>query len=155
MHVVPLPQRPLLLLHDEHALAREDEESLLPGLRVVEPVRLARPEHRDVDGDVAEGRVATLDHEARPAFLLVAHSKRIAEVEHEPAFRSDVEPVRRVVDAGLVRHVYSNPVRAESFASDCCATTRRTVPERERMTIESVTRSSGRVPARPGGASPS
>ena len=35
-------------------------------------------------------------------------------------------------------YLYSKPVRAESFASDCCARTRRTVPERERMTIESV-----------------
>src|SRR6202008_2937384 len=34
---------------------------------------------------------------------------------------------------------YSRPVSAESFASDCCATTRRTVPDRERITIESVT----------------
>ena len=33
---------------------------------------------------------------------------------------------------------YSKPVRDESFDSDCRATMRRTVPLRERMTIESV-----------------
>lgn len=37
-----------------------------------------------------------------------------------------------------VAYVYSKPVSADSFASDCCATTRRTVPDRERITIESV-----------------
>ena len=35
-------------------------------------------------------------------------------------------------------YVYSKPVSAESFVSDCCATTLRTVPDRERITIESV-----------------
>ena len=34
---------------------------------------------------------------------------------------------------------YSKPVRAESFSIDCCAVIRRTVPDRERITIESVT----------------
>jgi hypothetical protein len=34
--------------------------------------------------------------------------------------------------------VYSNPVSAESFESDCCAVIRLTVPERDRITIESV-----------------
>ena len=38
--------RPLLALDDQHRFTRDDQESLLVGLPVVHPHRLARPEHR-------------------------------------------------------------------------------------------------------------
>src|SRR5207247_2298982 len=54
VHEVPCPQRPLLLLDEQEALAVEDEEVLLRRLGVVEAVRLARLEHADVHPDLLE-----------------------------------------------------------------------------------------------------
>ena len=57
MEEVPLPKRPFFLFDDERALAREDEESFLSALRVVESARLPRPDDMDVDSEVAEPRL--------------------------------------------------------------------------------------------------
>src|SRR3954452_6653025 len=49
VHEVPSTQPPLLPLDDQQRLTREHEEVLLVGLPVVQPDRLARPEHQDGD----------------------------------------------------------------------------------------------------------
>jgi hypothetical protein len=107
---------------------------------VVVAVGLAGPEHLHVGAEVAEPRLTGLERIRRAASLVVLDGKRLVEIEDEPAVGRDVPAMRRVLGRRFVdrRHVYSNPVMADSLASDCCATTRRTVPERERMTIESV-----------------
>lgn len=98
-----------------------------------------------VDAEARERPSLRLERIRRAALLLVAHRERVPEVEHEPALLCRIAPVRRLVELRLVprtplsvAYVYSKPVSADSFASDCCATTRRTVPDRERITIESV-----------------
>src|SRR5512133_3112334 len=98
----------------------------------------------DVDAEVLERTSPGLERDDRAALHLVPHRERVGEVQHEPALvRGRVAPVWRLVELRFVHrapfvYVYSNPVMADSLASDCCATTRRTVPERERMTMESV-----------------
>ena len=47
------------------------------------------------------------------------------------------EPADDPLQIGSVQR-YSRPVRASSLSSWCIASMRRTVPERERMTMESV-----------------
>ena len=54
VHEVPLPLRPLLALHDEQRLARENEEVLLVGLPVVHRHQLARREHVEAVPDLPE-----------------------------------------------------------------------------------------------------
>src|SRR5918994_437596 len=58
VEVVPLPQRALLFFDDQSAFARQHEKPLLRALRVVEGVRLTRPEDADADADVAERMLA-------------------------------------------------------------------------------------------------
>jgi hypothetical protein len=54
VHEVPRPERPLLAFDEQQALAGEDEEPLLVGLRVVEPARLSRLEHLEREADLGE-----------------------------------------------------------------------------------------------------
>ena len=108
MEEVPGPQPPLFVLHDEDALAREDEEVLLHGLRVVLPVRLARLDDVDADPVLLEafrrlevGPLAALD--APPP-------ARVGEVDHEP-------PRRRSRDTflGLLECVLAQPPRRGDY----------------------------------------
>ena len=70
---VPGFQAPLLILDDEDALAREDEEVLLHVLRVVLPVRLSRLEDVDADPVVLEA-VGWLEVGPLAALLALASS---------------------------------------------------------------------------------
>ena len=82
---VPRLQAPLLVLDDEDALAREDEEVFLDVLRVVLPVRLARGKDVDADPVVLES-VGWL--EVGPVAALFAfHPARVRQVDDEPARR--------------------------------------------------------------------
>ena len=83
VEVVPHPQRSFLLLDDQRALAGEHEEPLLGTFRVIERVRLSRPEDGAPDTDVPERRVARLERIRGAALLLVAHGERVPEVEHD------------------------------------------------------------------------
>jgi hypothetical protein len=74
------------------------EESFLHALRVVERVRIARPEDADVDAEITERRLPRLERVQRAALLLVAYRERVREVVHEPALRRDVAAV-----GGLLR----------------------------------------------------
>ena len=82
---VPLPQRPLLALDDQHRLAGDDEEVLLVGLPVIHRHRLARPEHADVDPELREVQLALEVAERRAPLGVVP--ARVAGVEDEPAVR--------------------------------------------------------------------
>src|SRR5262249_4430707 len=99
VEVVPLPQRTLLLLDDQRALARQHEKSLLRALRVVERVRAARPDDADVDADVGGRVLSRLDRVRRAALLVVAYRERVRQVEDEPALRRDVAAVRGLLGA--------------------------------------------------------
>ena len=99
VEVVPLLERPLLVLDDQQALAREHEEALLRVLGVIERVRVTGPEDADPDADVRERMVARLERIRRASLLLVPHRERVGEVEDEPAVRPDVTAVRCLVRA--------------------------------------------------------
>jgi hypothetical protein len=84
---IPGLQRALLLLDQEQAFAREDEEVLLHVLGVIEPVRLARMQ--DVDADPVLLELARFGLEVRPlSAALVSRPRDIGHVEHEPARRA-------------------------------------------------------------------
>src|SRR5262249_43249094 len=75
--------------------------------------------------------------------LRIGHPRRVADhlLERAPVVeREDVElrVVAEILDPEM-RHVYSLPVNWVSFSNLWRASMRRTVPDRERMTIESVT----------------
>ena len=84
VQVVPLAQRPLLLLDHRDALPGEHEEALLRALGVVERRALARLQHVHVDPEVLERRVGRLER-AEHAVALGREAARAAQVEHEPA----------------------------------------------------------------------
>jgi hypothetical protein len=94
VEVVPLPQRPFVLLHDERALAREHEKPFLHAFGVVERVRFARREDGNPDTDIAKRGLPWLERVRRTALLIVAHRERVRDVEDEPAVGCDVAAVR-------------------------------------------------------------
>ena len=99
---VPLPQRPLLALDDQHRLAGHDEEVLLVGLPVIHRHRLARPEHADVDPELREVQLALEVAERRAPLRVVP--ARVAGVEDEPAVRLRDETIRGLLELRLGNH---------------------------------------------------
>src|SRR5581483_2982289 len=83
VQVVPLPQAALLALDDRDALAGQDEEPLLVGLRVVAPVRLPRLDYVDVHAVLPEPGIVGLERAPDP-LVGVPPPARLREVEHEP-----------------------------------------------------------------------
>src|SRR5206468_3247931 len=81
---VPGAKAALLLLDDEHALAGDDEEVLLPFLAVVHAVALSR--HEDLNAETEAGPVLTSLQDGVLPALLAADPRGITGVQHEPAF---------------------------------------------------------------------
>jgi len=79
---VPLPQAPFLALDDQQRLARQHEEILLVGLRVIHRHRLTGREHEEAGPDLGKLGLA-LEGQASSPPLTVAPS-RLASVEDEP-----------------------------------------------------------------------
>src|SRR4051794_8971192 len=102
MDEVPRPQRPLLLLDDQDALARDDEEALLGVLAVVHADPLTGLKHVDVDAELLETALSfevAVDPEradAAPA--------RVSRVDDEPAVVVDDEPVLGHPRRGFLGH---------------------------------------------------
>src|SRR5262245_40004598 len=117
MEVVPLPQRSLLLLDDQRAIAGEHEEPLLDALRVVERVRLARREDANMDAEVGEGELPRLEGVDDAALLLVANGERFGDVHDEPSLRRDVAAVRRLRHCGFLHGHSSSSGRLEHGVS--------------------------------------
>jgi hypothetical protein len=93
VEVLPPSQRPLLFFDDQRAMARQHEKPFLHALRVVERVRVARPEDADVDADVAERMLPRLEPIRRAVFSSFSHGARVPEVEDEPTVRGDAPAV--------------------------------------------------------------
>src|SRR5436309_835581 len=89
MDEVPGAQAPLLPLHEQHALAGEDEEVLLLVLAVVEPVRLPRRQNVQPDAELRELGLPALKRALRAGRLLLAAFRGqplgVAHVHDEPA----------------------------------------------------------------------
>jgi hypothetical protein len=68
VEVVPLPQRPFLLLDDQRALAGKHEEAFLDALGVVQRIGLARRKDADADADILEGVLLRLEGYVVPLF---------------------------------------------------------------------------------------
>jgi protein-tyrosine phosphatase len=81
---VPGPEPALLFLHEEQALAGEDEDGFLVPLTVVVAVRLPWLEHADVDADVRKVGVA-LEAGRAPEDIAPHTPARVAGVQDEPA----------------------------------------------------------------------
>jgi hypothetical protein len=88
MDEVPLPERPLLTLDEQRALAGENEERLLLVLGVVEAVRLARLQDLNPDPELREHGVRALEDALRAGRALLAVLRRqphgVAHVHDEP-----------------------------------------------------------------------
>jgi hypothetical protein len=92
---VPRPERPLLALDQQQALAGEDEEVLLGRLGVVQGARPAGGEHHDPDPDLRESANLELRpraHRRRAGFEAAAGAERVVpqpggipHVDDEPA----------------------------------------------------------------------
>jgi hypothetical protein len=80
---VPGPERSFPPLHDQQALARQDQEALLVVLAVIHRQRLARFEDADVDPDLLEPPLA-LEVAPRAERAVVAPT-RLGAVDDEPA----------------------------------------------------------------------
>ncbi len=91
MHEVPGLQAPLLALHDQEALAGEDEKVLLRVLGVVHAVRLARSQDPDTDPHLVEARLLAVEQRVaiEPAAVEPA---RLARVDDEPALARGRRP---------------------------------------------------------------
>jgi hypothetical protein len=105
---VPAAQRPFLALHDQHRLAREDEEVLLVRLPVVHPDRLARAEDEQRDPELREQGLGLLvgpagEREAVAAPFAVTPA-RLAGVEDEPALACGREPRVGLLEPRLRNH---------------------------------------------------
>src|SRR5690242_5438045 len=98
---VPLPQKALLSLGDQQALAAEDEEVLLVGFPVVHAHRPARPEDAEVDPDLREALALGLEAAVGPEVVL--EPARLARVSHEPVRHAPILESQVVLTAlGLV-----------------------------------------------------
>ena len=103
VHGVPGPQPPFLALHDQEALAGEDEKVLLRVLCVVHAVRLARSQDPDTDAHLVEARVLAV--EQRVAIVPAAvEPAGLARVDHEPAFSGGRESLPGVLERGFRNH---------------------------------------------------
>jgi hypothetical protein len=103
VHEVPRPQPALLALDEQDALAGQHEKVLLVGLAVVQPARVARLQHRERVADLRERRRVALDH-AGVAERLVAHPRRVADVDDEPALGRGDEARLGPLHARLPHH---------------------------------------------------
>jgi inosine-uridine nucleoside N-ribohydrolase len=99
---VPLPETSLLPLHDEQALARDDEEILLVRLGVV-PARVLRIEHRDVEAKRRPRLVLGLEPRASPHAVL-SDPADVTGVDDVPATGLRGEPVVGLDEWSLVHH---------------------------------------------------
>src|SRR5262245_27100877 len=93
---VPLAQRTLLPLDDQHAFTGEDEEVLLVGLPVVHPDRLARAEDVEEDAHLSEARPPV--ERKREATLRALAPAGLGRVEHEPAVAGRHPPLVGLLD---------------------------------------------------------
>jgi hypothetical protein len=85
VHEVPRLERPLLAVHEQHALAREHEEVFLRTLLVVEAQGLPGLHHADIDPELRKRRaLAALEH-AAGAERVVRHPRGVAHVDDEPS----------------------------------------------------------------------
>jgi hypothetical protein len=86
---VPLPKLSLFALDNQYTLATQDEETFLPGFRVVHRHRLSSRQHVQVD---AELREASLALEAAKAAELVLEPARLPRVYDKPALPRGDQP---------------------------------------------------------------
>ena len=114
VHEVPGLDRPLLTFDQQQALAAQDEEVLLPVLRVVVAVRLPRPQHLDVDAVVLEVRRA-LKGDTR-AELVVVEPRGVARVDDEPSLAGRLLAAVAVLHPGLGHHAVSPSPRSAQLA---------------------------------------
>src|SRR5207249_11065250 len=92
----------LPIFHDEHALAREDEEVLLRVLAVVHRHRLARLHHVEVDPDLPESPELPL--EVAVGAELAVEPGGVLRVEDEPAVPLRDEASVLALDQPDLRH---------------------------------------------------
>ena len=94
VHEVPCVQPSLLALHDQQALARQDEEILLCFLAVVHAARLSGTEDGDVEPELGEAGVLSLERRV-VAQAVAVEPLGISRIDDEPTFAGRKE-------AGLV-----------------------------------------------------
>ena len=107
VHEVPLAQGPLLALDDQERLARDDEERLGLGLPVVQRVRLAGLEHRELDAEHREecvGLPLGLARERHRLSTLARPPAGVACVHDEPAASARHETVLGSFERSLRDH---------------------------------------------------
>src|SRR2546421_6037684 len=97
---VPRPEEPLLAVDEQPALPRQHEERLLLRLGVIEAVRLARLQDAEVDAELRERHVLTLESAAR------AEGARqpplgVPHVDDEPALAGGGEAGAGIVEPRL------------------------------------------------------
>jgi hypothetical protein len=106
MEEIPRPEPPLLTLDEQQALARDDEERLLAGFRVVQG-DLALLQDGDVDPDLPEldRRVAVLVLERAPRTSRLREPLLgVADADDEPAVRDRREPRSEVLETSFGGH---------------------------------------------------
>jgi hypothetical protein len=103
MDEVPRGKRSLLALHEQNALAGDDEEVFLAGLCVVQPPRPTRLKHPHVDAELGEGRLPGFEEAGRPEHV-VRLPRRVAQVDDEPAVGDGPQAGTGMLERRLVYH---------------------------------------------------